>query len=204
MTEPTCPKCRDSKHVRKGRTWVRCDCAKTVTNSLYIRANIRCGEVSYPLELDTFQPLKLQDMTVNGDYHAFRKMVWRSLAHYEAVDLLYEYFDAYRLVEIYLGQDTTYTRVRDLDSSGLVVVALGVSDLPNRMLAPLMCQLLTQRKMAGLPTWVYTSKVGAPLRTTYGNELVDLLGDIKPDVSEVSFKAGKDTRPVQRVNPQES
>jgi hypothetical protein len=98
---------------------------------------------------------------------------------------VYEYFDAYRLVEIYLGQDTTYTRLRDLDSSGLVVIALGVSDLPNRMLPALMCQLLTQRKMTGRSTWVYTPKIGSALRSAYGNELTDLLSPIKPTVYEV-------------------
>lgn len=181
-----CPKCRDSKHIRKGRAWVRCECARTVTNSLYIKPQIRCGETSFPPHLEKAEPLPLKDLTVGGDYHEFRKMVWRSLCHYEAVDLRYDYFDAYRLVEIYLGQDADYARVRDLDSLGLVVVALGVSDLPNRMLAPLMCQLLTQRKMAGLPTWVYTAKAGSSLRTAYGNELTDLLGDIKMPVSQDS------------------
>jgi hypothetical protein len=143
--------------------------------------------------LDLIDPLPLQDLSVSGDYHAFRKMVWRSLTSLEARDLVYEYFDAYRLVEIYLGQDTTYTRLRDLDSYGLVVIALGVSDLPNRMLPALMCQLLTQRKMTGRPTWVYTPKVGSALRAAYGNELTDLLSPIKPTVYEV---AGTKTAPT--------
>lgn len=186
-----CPICRGSKHVRRGTSWIRCECVKTVTNSLYIRKNIRCGEEAYPQELDKIKPLSLKDFTASGSYHSFRHMVWRSLSYYEAFDLLYEYMDAYRLVEIFLGQDTTYSRVRDLDVCGLVIVSLGVSDLPNRMLSPLMCQLLTQRKMEGLPTWVYTSKVGSPLRSAYGNELADLLGHIHASVSDNLSEAGK-------------
>lgn len=185
----TCPKCRGSRHVRKGKAWIRCSCTRDVTNSFYILPNIRCGEENYPSELDQRSPLELKDIVVNGLYHDFRKMVWRSLTHYEATDLRYEYFDAYRLVEIFLGQDTTYTRVRDLDVLGMVIIALGVSDLPNRMLAPLVCQLLTQRKMAGQPTWVYTAKVGSALRSTYGNELTDLLGEVSPDVYSIMGKS---------------
>jgi hypothetical protein len=183
-----CPKCRGAKHIRNGRAWIRCECAREITNSLYIKASIRNGETSYPPELDKYPPLELRDLTISGEYHAFRKMAWRSIAYYEAIDLRYDYFDAYRLVEIFLGQDTTYGRVRDLDDYGLVVLALGVSDLPNRMLAPLVCQLLTQRKMGGLATWVYTHQVGSSLRTTYGNALADLLGPICSDVYDVREK----------------
>lgn len=169
-----CPKCKGNKHIRKGRVWVRCDCVR----GNYIKDNIRCGETSYPPELDKQPPLPLKDLVIAGDYHAFRKTVWRSLSHYEASDLLYEYFDAYRLVEIFLGQDATYARVRDFDTFNLVIVALGVSDLPNRMLPSLMCQLLTLRKMSGKPTWVYTSKVGVALREAYGNDLSNMLQGI--------------------------
>lgn len=180
-----CPKCNGSKHVRRGRSWVRCECASSITNSLYIKPNIRCGEGVYPPELNKIKPLPLKDITISGDYHTFRQMVWRSLSLYEADDLLYDYMDAYRLVEIFLNQDNTYSRVRDLGDLGLVVVVLGVSDLPNRMLAPLLCQLLTQRKMEGHPTWVYTSKMGASLRSTYGNELTDLLNPVVGSVLDL-------------------
>lgn len=193
-----CPKCKGSKHVRTAKGWTRCDCSRSVTNSLYIKQNIRCGDESYPTELDRLSPLPLKDLTISGEYHEFRKMAWRSLCHYEARDLRYEYMDAYRLVEIFLQQDSTYERVRDLDVCGLVIVALGVSDLPNRMLSPLMCQLLTQRKMSGQPTWVYSSKVGSNLRASYGNELVDLLGHIYARVSEVS---GDSTQPFNFIEP---
>jgi hypothetical protein len=180
-TDSVCPKCRDSKHVRNhgGHGWIRCDCAKAVSNLLFIRPNIRCGEDVVPPELLKLPPLALQDITSNGDYHQFRRMVWRSLLSYEDRDLRYAYFDAYRLVEIYLDKDQEFSRVRDLEGFDLIVTAVGVSDLPNRMLAPLLCQLLTQRKMMGLPTWVYVAKTGGALRQAYGNELTDLLGDIK-------------------------
>lgn len=183
-----CSICNGSLHIRKGRSWVRCSCAKSITNSLYIKANIKCGELSYPTDFDNILPLTLKDFSCTGDYHAFRRMVWRSLNYYETVDLRYDYFDAYRLVEIYLGQDTEYGRVRDLDALGLVVTALGVSDLPNRMLAPLFCQLLTQRRMGGLPTWVYSSKTGSLLRSAYGNELADLLGTLRSSVYDFDEK----------------
>lgn len=112
-------------------------------------------------------------------------MAWRSLTHYERSDLTYEFFDAYRLVEIFLGQDTVYTRVRDLDTVQLVIIALGVSDLPNRMLSPLMCQVLTQRRMNGQPTWVYTARIGTALRQAYDNSLSDLLGTVSPSVYDL-------------------
>jgi len=96
---------------------------------------------------------------------------------YEADDLTYDYIDAYRLVEVFLGQDLSYSRVRDLSIQGLMIIVLGVADAPNRMLPKLLCQLVTLRNMDGRPTWIYSPmSVGSKMRGIYGNELVDLMG----------------------------
>jgi hypothetical protein len=152
-------------------------------HSTVIKPNIKCGEEVYPSTFNGFPPLALKDLTVTGEYHDFRYMVWRSLAKYLAAnELSYEYMDAYRLVEIFLGKDTLYDRVRDLESLQLLVLVLGVSDLPNRMLPALVCQILTLRKMSGLPTWTFVTRAGSQLRTAYSNEMADLLGVISPSV----------------------
>jgi len=188
VIDELCSECGGSKHVRTKTGWRRCSkCSTRVADSLFIKLNIKCGEPSYPPSLEVLSPVPLKDLSCTGEYHDFRKMVWRSLVYYSTLgDLRYEYIDAYRLVEIFLGQDSIYDRVRDLESLDLVVLVLGVSDVPNRMLPALVCQLLTLRKMSGHPTWVFSSKTGAPLRNAYGsNEMVDLLGDIKASVYEL-------------------
>jgi hypothetical protein len=113
-------------------------------------------------------------------------MVWRSLIHYFSIgDLTYQYFDAYRLVEIFLGQDSTYDRIRDLADLDLAVMVIGVSDLPNRMLPSVVCQLLTLRKMSAKPTWTYVARAGAALRSSYSNEMTSLLEPISSSVYDL-------------------
>lgn len=169
-----CVLCYGSKHIRTASGgWTRCKCISQVIQDMFIKPQIKCGEVELPTKfLEVKQELK--DYLFVGEFNEFRYIVWASLLKYP--ELTYEYMDAYRLVEIYLDQDSQYKRVRDLEDLDLVVIVLGVSDLPNKMLAPLLIQLLKQRKMLGKPTWTFSSYSKDRLCQIHGSDLAVVLG----------------------------
>jgi hypothetical protein len=135
-------------------------------------------------------PYRLDDITVFGAVDNFRMMVWRSLCAHVNNILKYEYLDAHRLVEIYLGQDPDYARIRDLEDLDLVVLLIGVSDPPNKMLPSLCAQLITGRRQLGKPTWIYTPFLTDRFRSIYGPELAELLG-----IPRVTVRDLANTRP---------
>lgn len=197
MADSLCQLCRGAKHVRnlKGN-WVRCSCVKSQLLSQFIKPKVSSGEDISVLDMSQ-EPRPLKDWLSIGDYVWFRRTVWRSLVAYEHTGLRYLYDDAYRLVEIYLGNDPEISRLRDLEDYDLVVIVLGLADLPNRMLAPLVVQLLTQRRMAARPTWLYSST--PRLRERYGAELDDAVAPMITGVDPLSRQP--EMQAPSRVNP---
>lgn len=136
-------------------------------------ASISCGEANYPPALDRAPGWPVsRSVTFIGPYHDFRRMVWRSLRDFDGV---YEFMDAYRLIEIHFDRDETYASVRELARCHLLIIALGVSELPNNYLGPVVAQAITLRKNAALPTWVYSPMTLDRVRVVYTPELADLL-----------------------------
>lgn len=133
---------------------------------------LRGNEDGYPAAYDAVPPLPLRDLAATGEYHDFRYRVWRSVLTYP--DLLYDAFDAYRLVEIHFEKDAKYTSVRELIALDLLVLSLGLAELPNRFMGPLVVQVLTLRQQAGPPTWVHVPR-GLDVQQAYTKELADLL-----------------------------
>lgn len=173
--QPDCPHCRGTKHVRTPKGWRRCECIQRSIDQFYISPKIRGTATELPERFKSFSPFPLEDFAVHGDYAQFCGQVWHSLLSYVSFDLHYQFIDAYRLVEIYLDQDVEFKKVRDLEPYDLVIVVIGISDLPNRMLPPLMCMLLQQRRMLGRPTWIYSSLKPSQFLDKYGRDLFSLL-----------------------------
>lgn len=166
---PVCEHCGDTKHIRTDKGWRRCVCS---LHSL-VHPVIRHGEASYPVKYDTDPPWAPKDLVYVGDYTEWRHRVWRAVLHVSAT---YDYLDAYRLVEIHFGQDGTYQNVRELVPLGVLMVVLGLAELPNKFIGPTVCQVLTLRQHMAQPTWVY-SPIGLTdqFRAVYGQELLTML-----------------------------
>lgn len=178
---PNCVRCQNRRHVRvPGGEWQRCECLALTIN---IKPVLRGAALRYPVEYDQVPPYPLRDLTVGGggvayaaeDMRHFRYMVWRSLL-VQSETLHYEYLEAYRVVDMQFGKDFTYDNPRDLVFPKLVILTIGLSELPNKMLAPLLVQVLTGRRFAGLPTWVFTPMPTVKVRDEFGWALAETLG----------------------------
>ncbi len=114
----------------------------------------------------------------------FKSMVWRSLTRFRDVpSFRYEYLDAYRLVDIFFNRDPgtpSYETPRELVDLELLIMVLGLADLPNKLLPGLIVQALTLRRDADLPTWVFAPFSRTKVHEVYGPDVATLLGDIGP------------------------
>jgi hypothetical protein len=175
MREP-CPLCLGRLHKRHpvSKRWELCECAYNAS----VPQAIRRHEEDLPESAKDLKTLPLHSMLIGGDFQTFRYRAWKTL-----VELLREkptfrclYTDAYRLVEVYFARDTDYQTIRELASApfDLAIVTLGISDVPNKLVGPLLIQFFTYRMENDLPTWVYIQNPSR-LRETYSSELGDLL-----------------------------
>jgi hypothetical protein len=172
----TCPICRGRLHVRHAvsKRWVLCECAYNAAVPQAIRRN----EDDLPATAKDLKLLPFKSALISGEFQTFRYRAWKTL-----VTLLREkptfrclYTDAYRLVEVYFERDGEYQTIREMACApyDLIIVTLGISDVPNKLIGPLLIQLFTYRTENGLPTWVYIQNTSR-LRETYNSELGDLL-----------------------------
>lgn len=173
-----CSLCSGKKHVRIPGTfkWTRCSCALYEIARGFIKPKIRQGRLEPSIDVGLWSFDYRQSAVAHTlPFELFTQIVWKSLLRVPNSELRYDFIEAYRLVEIYLQQDTTYDRVRDLEDLELLIICLGVSEPPNKMLGPLISQILTQRLNADLPTWVYCSGTLASIPERYGSEVKDVI-----------------------------
>lgn len=157
-------------------------------------------------DLTSFDPVKHQHFTdVTTDQHIFgtypyemfRETVLATLILHEAESLSYFYDDVHRLVEIYLGQDTEFARVRELEDLGLVVLLLDLH-LPNKMLGPIVQQLLAARRSLARPTWMYSSMSASVVITRLGVDLGIGTGNVNEPRRELERPL---KQPEERLDP---
>lgn len=155
-----CADCRDEHWIRTPTGWRKCHCFETLLTDSFIKPIIRQGDAQLPAKWRKVEPWPLKDrLIIGGSYDEFRWQVWRSLLHYlQQRTLTYDYFDANRLCEIYFGRDgDEYKGVRELRKLDLLVLIVGVADLPNSYLPSLVHSVTRLRSMHGVPTWTYST-----------------------------------------------
>jgi len=85
--------------------------------------------------------------------------------------------DAYRLIEIFLGEDSKMANQSVAVDTDLFILMLGFADPPNKYLPELILQVLSRRELIRRPTWVI---LGIPLNyvsAKYNQALQDRLTD---------------------------
>lgn len=85
--------------------------------------------------------------------------------------------DAYRLIEIFLGEDSKMENQSVAVETDLFILMLGFADPPNKYLPELILQVLSRRELIRQPTWVI---LGIPLNyvsAKYNQALQDRLSD---------------------------
>jgi hypothetical protein len=192
-----CPKCKGTKHIRGPKGWRRCECVQAELSRHYVKPQLRRNSEK-PQVSSGFQPYPLDNVLVSTDFETFRNESWASLlAHNEPI---YDFIDSSRLVEIYLSQDPVYTRIRDLEELPILILGLGVAELPNKMLPHLISQVLTFRFYISMPTWVFTDLLAWHIQDKYPILNNFLVRGIHPSkmTNPPSLSA-----PAQRLDPRD-
>jgi hypothetical protein len=197
-----CDVCGDSRHVQTAAGWVRCACLGKILDATYIKPAIRGAATEVPAAVAAQPPYPLADLAVGGarDYlPLFKFRVWRSLSAYRDQGLRYDYMDAARFLDIFFDRDEDYPGgLRQVARLPLLVLVLGMADMPNKLQNPAIAQVLTLRRESALPTWVFAPFDGVRVRAQYGGEVADLVGPIRPVMAGVLVP---ETAPVDVQTP---
>lgn len=83
--------------------------------------------------------------------------------------------DAYRLIEIFLDEDSEFDNQAPITETDLLIILLGFGDPRNRYLPELLIQVLSRRELTSKPTWVILGTTLDLTATKYSGEVHDRL-----------------------------
>jgi len=83
--------------------------------------------------------------------------------------------DAYRLIEIFLGEDREYQNQHAAIDPDLLILLLGFADPPNKYLPELLLQTLSRRELLRRPVWVIMGIPISAVAMKYNSVLYDRL-----------------------------
>lgn len=176
----TCPnkdRCGASGHYWDG-VWKRCPCLEAE-----IRQRV-LGPMYAPEILDK-TPLSAQatsNLLMEGPLIVVRKHVARVLLNMRSEGRTWITMDAYRLIEIFLGEDAEHDNQAAATNPDLLILLLGFADPRNKYLPELILQVMARRELSSLPTWVILGVPKGVLSTRYGSELDTKLTTFRPVV----------------------
>jgi len=94
------------------------------------------------------------DIVIEGPLASIRRHVGRVLLDSKEAGKTWLTMDAYRLIEIFLGEDREYQNQHAAIDPDLLILLLGFADPPNKYLPELLLQALSRRELIHRPTWV--------------------------------------------------
>lgn len=115
------------------------------------------------------------DIVIEGPLASIRRHVGRVLLDAKKRGNTWITIDAYRLIEIFLGEDKDYGAVHQAVDPDLLILLLGFADPRNKYLPELILQTLVRRELHRKPTWII---MGIPLNfvaSKYNSALQDRL-----------------------------
>lgn len=154
---------------------VRCEC---------MEAEIR-RRVLGPMFTDRVQEktqlksLRGRDIVVEGPLAGIRTHVARVLLNMRAESKTWLTIDAYRLIEIFLGEDREHISQYEAIDPDLLILIVGFADPRNKYLPELMLQVLARREMLLRPTWVVLNLPVEAVAAKYNSALGDYLVRMK-------------------------
>jgi len=126
---------------------------------------------------------KSSNIVIEGPLASIRKHVGRVLLDiYRDPARSWLTMDAYRLIEIFLGEDSKIMNQSAAIDPDLLILLLGFADPPNKYLPELILQVLTRRDLIHRPTWVIMGLPISHVAVKYNSALqdrLDLFGKVK-------------------------
>ena len=136
--------------------YVRCACREEDERERVL------GPIYAPdiLERTNLHSKTSSDIVIEGPLAGVRRHVGRVLLDMRGMGKTWLTMDAYRLIEIFLGEDKEFQNQHAAIDPDLLILLLGFADPPNKYLPELLLQTLSRRELLRSPTWVI---MGVPL-----------------------------------------
>ena len=164
---------RIGHYQRENGDWARCRC-------LQLELNERKLGLMYTEKIEetsNLAGLMDKNLLLTGPLATLRRHVARVLLDMAGDGQDWVTMDAYRLIEIFLDQDTEFETVSAATSKDLLILLLGFGDPPNKYLPELLLQAINRRELLRLPTWVILGLGKERIAGKYTVELADKLGE---------------------------
>jgi len=171
-------RCGSTGHYLTPQGMVRCPC---------MEAEMR-KRILGPLFAEDIHPeTKLEerrnsDLIIEGPLASIRRHVGRVALNMRAQGKTWLTLDAYRFLEIFLGEDREHTSQHDAIDPDLLILMLGFADPRNKYLPELLMQVLARREMLHRPTWIILNLPVEAVAAKYNSALGDRLCSIKKAV----------------------
>lgn len=130
----------------------------------------------------------------------------KDLLSYVAMTLLIKHgkyddiaiMNAYRLLDIFLGNDEIYKSILDLDNK-IVILYLGYSECENKRQGDVICQLVEYQRVRGNKTWILYKGNQNTFSSKYPN-LQTVLEENGCNFTDISLDECKVNKPNNRYN----
>lgn len=161
--------CKATGHTFVNGRPERCRCLQLEVNQRRLGAMYTPNAKS----ITKLSAVQDRDNVFQGTLESIRQHVACVLLERAARNESWITIDAYRLIEIFLDQDTEHKTLGAVLDSDLLIMLLGFGDPRNRYLPELIVQALSRREVTMKPTWVILGTTVESLRVKYSDEVFE-------------------------------
>lgn len=169
-------RCGATGHLRQADgTYARCQCLTLEINHRKLGAFY----VTNPKANTALSSVQDIDVVIEGHLAGIKEHVARVLLDRANAQQGWTTIDAYRLIEIFLGEDKEFDTQSPITESDLLIILLGFGDPRNRYLPELLIQVLSRRELTNKPTWIILGTTIEQTGSRYSSEVQERLKRMK-------------------------
>lgn len=148
--------CAATGHTFENGVPKRCECLKLEISQRQLGPMY----IPDPKPTTKLESAQHEDIVLQGPLNNVKRHVARVLLNRADRNQQWITMDAYRLIEIFLGQDSEFETQAAVTETDLLIMLLGFGDPRNKYLPELLLQTLNRRELLMKPTWII---LGVPL-----------------------------------------
>lgn len=161
--------CKATGHLFENGRPVRCACLKLEIS----QRKLGPMYVADPRPTTKLSEAVHEDAVLEGSLLGIKQHVARVLLDRADKNQQWITMDAYRLIEIFLGQDEEFETQTAVTDTDLLIILLGFGDPRNKYLPELLLQTLNRRELLQKPTWIILGLPIEQLGIKYSSEVYE-------------------------------
>lgn len=160
-------RCGATGHYQENGSWKRCPCLEAELEQK-ILGPMFTERIPEKTRLEERQGT---NTVLEGPIASVKKHAARVLLGMRSKGKTWLTIDAYRLIDIFLGEDKEHDSQYEAIDPDLLILLLGFADPRNKYLPELVLQVLSRREMMNKPSWVILGIPRETVATKYSSEL---------------------------------